>query len=198
MILGKLKEATREQHDALENVVDVMSRTFTIEDYRTLLLKFYRFYAAVEPLLPVDDLKAEGFDVEPRRKLPKLESDLEHIGVLEDAKNAPAWTDVPDLSTTAKAFGAIYVMEGATLGGQVITRHLKEHLGLTPEEGGAFFNSYGKEVGPMWKEFGTAITAFAERNAGSDDDTVEAARQTFDSFRKCFASDEAFIRTANS
>lgn len=198
MILAKLKEATRDQHDALENVVDVMSRTFTIEDYRTLLLKFYRFYAAVEPLLPVDDLKAEGFDVDARRKLPKLESDLEHIGVLEDAKNAAAWTDVPDLSTTAKAFGAIYVMEGATLGGQVITRHLKEHLELTPEAGGAFFNSYGKEVGPMWKEFGVAITAFAERHEGSDDETVEAARQTFDSFRKCFASDDVFIRTANS
>ncbi len=191
MILAKLKEATREQHDALENVVDVMNRTFTLEDYRTLLGKFYRFYSAVEPRMPADDLKTEGFDLGGRRKVPSLERDLEHLKALDDARNASAWTDVPELDSAAKAFGAAYVMEGATLGGQVITRQLHEHLGLTPEAGGAFFNSYGKEVGPMWKQFGAAVTAFSERNPESDDAIVEAARQTFDCFRRCFAADES-------
>jgi heme oxygenase len=92
---------------------------------------------------------------------------------------------VPTLDTAAKAFGSIYVMEGATLGGQIITRHVKEHLDLTPENGGAFFNSYGPMVGPMWKGFGTAITAFAEK-ADADDEIVDSAKETFDAFRESF------------
>lgn len=185
MILAKLKEATRDQHEALENVVDVMNRTFSLGDYKELLAKFYRFYAAIEPTLPVAALEAAGFDVNPRRKTPLLECDLEHLGFLSDAQNAPPFTDIPMLDTPAKAFGSIYVMEGATLGGQLITRQLKEQLGITPENGGAFFNSYGQNVGPMWKAFGASITAFAG-TADDDESIVNAARETFDSFRRCF------------
>jgi heme oxygenase len=74
---------------------------------------------------------------------------------------------------------------------------LKEHLGLTPENGGAFFNSYGKEVGPMWKAFGAAVTAFSEGSPESDDAIVESAKKTFDSFRQCFEADDAVIASTN-
>ncbi len=76
MILAKLKEATRDQHEALENVVDVMNKTFSIDDYKELITKFYRFYSAIEPKLPAAELNAAGFDIEPRRKTPLLERDL--------------------------------------------------------------------------------------------------------------------------
>ncbi len=186
MILKKLKEATKEQHEALESVVDVMNRMFTKEDYGNLLTKFYRFYTAMEAELPAAELKAEGFDIEERRKLPLLERDLTSLGLLEEARSAANVKPViPTLDTAAKAFGAVYVMEGATLGGQVITRHLRDHLGISVEEGGAFFNSYGHMVGPMWKAFGEAVTDFAEKN-NDDDAIVETAKQTFDCFRKSF------------
>jgi heme oxygenase len=164
-----------------------MNRTFTLDDYKGLLAKFHCFYSAIEPTLPVEDLKANGFDVEPRRKTPLLERDLSTLGI---NSNGSKWDRIPNLDTTAKAFGSIYVMEGATLGGQVITRQLKEHLGLTPESGGAFFYSYGPNVGPMWKEFGSIITAFAEKE-NDDDAIVDSAKATFDSFRLCFADEAA-------
>lgn len=186
MILTKLKEATREQHEALESVVDVMSRTFTLDDYRELLTKFYRFYSAIEPKLPVAELMRNGFDVQPRRKTPLLEVDLKALGIFETVQGLQKWSGVPEVGSVAEAFGGIYVMEGATLGGQVITRQLKSSLEITPENGGAFFNSYGREVGPMWKQFGSIITAYAERNPDADETIVNAARETFDSFRRCF------------
>ncbi len=186
MIMKKLKEATKEQHDALESVVDVMNRMFTKEDYGNLLTKFYRFYSAIEPAMPADELKAAGFDIDERRKLPLLERDLESLGLMEHGRAAAAAKpSIPSLDTAARAFGAVYVLEGATLGGQVITRHLREHLGLSIEEGGAFFNSYGPMVGPMWKNFSETITNFAEQN--NDDDTiVQTAKETFDAFRLSF------------
>lgn len=191
MILAKLKEATREQHDALETVVDVMNKTFTTDDYKGLLKKFYRYYSAIEPTLPAAHLLAEGFDIEQRRKKPLLEKDLEALGTLAEAQGLAQWTDVPNVRSVASAFGSIYVMEGATLGGQVITRQLKQNLGITPDSGGAFFNSYGANVGPMWKEFGAAVTAFAERQKDADDEIIQAAKDTFDSFRRCFEASAA-------
>ncbi|HMS43520.1 MAG TPA: biliverdin-producing heme oxygenase [Pyrinomonadaceae bacterium] len=184
MILAKLKEATREQHENLENTVDVMNQMFSLENYKTLLTKFYRFYSAIEPQVAANDLKSAGFDFVARRKTPLLETDLKNLEIFEDVKSL-RWNDLPALDSNAKAFGSLYVMEGATLGGQVIMRHLKQHLDITPENGGAFFNSYGAMVGPMWKEFCAITTEFAEKNA--DDETIiNAAKETFDSFTECF------------
>lgn len=188
MILAKLKEATRAQHENLENTVNVMDNLFSPDDYKVLLTKFYRFYAAIEPKVAENDLQSAGFDFAERRKLPLLEKDLKSLGIFENVRSSVSlWADLPALDSTAAAFGSIYVMEGATLGGQVIMRHLKQHLDISPENGGAFFNSYGTNVGPMWKSFGASVTAFAEKN--QDDETiVNAARETFDSFAKCFAA----------
>jgi heme oxygenase len=184
MILAKLKEATKTQHEELETVVDIMNQMFSRADYRTLLGKFYRFYSAVEPKLPVAELAEVGLNFEARRKTPLLEKDLKELGVLERVRGTAEFAGVPGLDTVSKAFGSLYVMEGATLGGQLITRHLKQHLDITPETGGAFFNSYGAEVGPMWKQFGGVLTAYAD-HAGEDDVIVQSARDTFDSFRRC-------------
>lgn len=185
--MSKLKEATRAQHENLENTVDVMGEVFSLENYKMLLTKFYRFYAALETKVAENDLTGAGFDFGPRRKTPLLEKDLEALGVLEKVKTqVPLWDGLPDVSSLSKAFGSIYVMEGATLGGQVITRHLKQDFGLTPENGAAFFSSYGTQVGSMWKSFKEILTAYAEKN-GDDAQIIEAARETFDSFSNCFA-----------
>ena len=187
MIMAKLKEATREQHENLENVVNVMDAMFTREDYERLLTKFYTFYSSIEPRVAANSLKDSGFDFDARAKTPSLERDLTNLGVFDDVKHlGGSWTDLPNLDTPAKAFGSCYVMEGATLGGQIIMRHLKQHLDLTPENGGSFFNSYGERVGPMWKEFCAIATEFAEKN-GDDETIVNSAKETFDSFARCFA-----------
>lgn len=185
MIMGKLKEATREQHENLENTVDVMNQMFSMENYKTLLSKFYRFYSSIEPELAKLDLKKYGYDLNDRLKTPKLEKDLESLGILDEAKKLPAWNNLPSLDSAEKAFGALYVIEGATLGGQVINRHLKQHLDLTPENGGLFFSGYGAKTGERWKEFIEITTNFAFQ-AKADETIVEAAKNTFDSFRDCF------------
>jgi heme oxygenase len=185
MILAKLKEATQEQHKDLENTVNVMDQMFSPEDYKKLLCKFYRFYSAIEPEIDKLDLAAAGYEFNERRKLPKLEADLKSLNVFEKAKALPRWGGLPALENNAQAFGSLYVMEGATLGGQIINRHLKEHLGVSPENGGAFFNGYGAQTGPLWKEFVRITTEFAGDGA-SDDVIVKNAQDTFDSLRDCF------------
>ena len=143
--MTKLKEATREQHEQLENTVDVMNRMFSRDDYKKLLEKFRKVYSAIEPKIAAADLGRFGMDFDKRRKSQLLDADLKSLDVNGNHETSE-WTDVPVIDSPAKAFGCLYVLEGATLGGQVITRHLKQHLDLSPEAGGSFFNSYGKEV----------------------------------------------------
>ena len=132
-----------------------------------------------------------GIDKDARLKTPSLEKDLKALGIWDEVKsNAASLDAIPSYDTAAKAFGAMYVMEGATLGGQIIKRHLKEHLGLSPDNGGAFFTSYGENVGPMWKSFGASITQFDEET-GESDEIVDSAKETFDAFAASFRSGEA-------
>lgn len=189
MILAKLKEATKEQHQNLEATVNVMDKMFSLDNYKNLLWKFYRFYNAIEPKLDKLVWSEVNYNFSNRLKLPKLERDLRELGVFDEVKGGSKWQNIPDLDSFAKAFGSLYVIEGATLGGQVIKRHLESHLGITPENGGEFFSGYGDMTGKMWKDFGSVITAFAE-NQSVDDTIITSAKNTFDSFRECFEESE--------
>lgn len=86
---------------------------------------------------------------------------------------------MPELVTIPQVLGCLYVIEGATLGGQIITRHLQANLGITPETGGAFFAGYGVENGVRWQAFGAMITAAAAQ-FGGEDEIVASANRTFE------------------
>nr|WP_262512340.1 biliverdin-producing heme oxygenase [Adhaeribacter arboris] len=72
----------------------------------------------------------------------------------------------------------MYVMEGSTLGGKVISKIVYETLGYTPENGIAFFNGYGTQTGPKWKAFQEALTRFALTPA-QEEAIVTTATRTF-------------------
>jgi heme oxygenase len=72
----------------------------------------------------------------------------------------------------------MYVLEGATLGGRVISRHLAAR-GIGPDTGGAFFAGYGNQTGEMWKSFSAAMGAYAEAHPESTGRMAEAADETF-------------------
>lgn len=196
MIMAKLKEATKDQHEGLEQTVDIMNQMFDIEKYKALLVKFYRFYSSIEPELAKLDLKKYGYDLDKRLKAPNLEKDLVFLGLLDEAKKHSAYNGLPSIDSPEKAFGSLYVLEGATLGGQVINRHLKQHLDLSPENGGSFFNGYGEKTGLMWKEFIEIANNFAIQ-ANNDEAIVESAKVTFDSFKDCYQEELNFGKSTN-
>ncbi|HMY74336.1 MAG TPA: biliverdin-producing heme oxygenase, partial [Blastocatellia bacterium] len=78
MILTRLKEATRDQHEELERVFDPTVRAFTPGDYRRLPARLYGFYEPLEARLgALPDWSAAGFDFSRRRKTPLLVRDLQ-------------------------------------------------------------------------------------------------------------------------
>jgi hypothetical protein len=93
------------------------------------------------------------------------------------------------VQTMAAAIGVQYVLEGSSLGGQILSRQLKNALGFTSHHGGCFFAGYGDETSARWKNF----CFWANRQLVDDvQQAEEAALHTFGCFVSCFAelSDE--------
>jgi heme oxygenase (biliverdin-IX-beta and delta-forming) len=73
--------------------------------------------------------------------------------------------------------GCLYLLEGSTLGSQIISRRLEEQLQLSERTGASFFNAYRGVTGARWMEFKKFVSASV--NPEDTDNVVEAARETF-------------------
>ena len=177
-IMKALKAATAETHERLEAGMRMDEHLATARDYRHLLTAFYGLYQPLETALePLAHQVLEDWPT--RRKVPRLEQDLDKLGLDEHAVSKLPQADVFPITKHEQAFGCLYVLEGATLGGQLITRRLGD---LAVPSG--FFSSYGSEVGPMWRRFGHQLGA---REDLDSTEVVEAANATFSLFDSWFA-----------
>ena len=174
MILSRLKSETRESHLRVERDLGLMTPELRLADYRALLSHLYAFHLRWEPQIGTL-LQDEAF-FGPRRKLSLIERDLDTLG--EPWPEAAAEPDLPKLRNGIDALGSLYVLEGATLGGQLIAQHVERTLDLRRGAGSAYFRSYGKKVAERWRAFQARLVAVSSPSA--DDAIVSAARATFD------------------
>ncbi|MGH9767540.1 MAG: biliverdin-producing heme oxygenase [Blastocatellia bacterium] len=178
MIMIRLRQKTLRQHLQLKQKLDLFHHLATIEDYRRLLETFLGFYGPVEAALEKHfNRRAGGFDFERRRKVPMLVSDLRALGV-KQLTSLPRCAALPALDAQAQGFGCMYALEIATLGGQIITRHLNRTLGVGPGSGCTFFNSYGDQAVMMWHDFGQQIKKYAVTSE-IEEAMAKAAIETF-------------------
>jgi len=161
MTMIRLRQKTLRYHLQLKQRLDLFHHLATLDDYRRLLEKFLGFYGPVESALETHfNRRAGGFDFERRRKVPMLVSDLRALGVRQ-LTALPRCAALPTLDSLPQAFGCLYAIEIATLGGQIVARHLNRALGVGPGSGCSFFNSYGEQAVTMWHDFGQQIKKYA-------------------------------------
>lgn len=90
-----------------------------------------------------------------------------------------------DLQSTAQAMGMMYVLEGATLGGEHIQARLTRHDWLDTQHGVAFFNSYQEQRMARWGEFLTVLQQYYERNPDVCDEIMQGAELAFECIHDC-------------
>lgn len=183
MLLLRLKQETRRHHERIESLNGLPT---TLPDHVRQLEAFHGFVApweeAVARRLPATDPVRRG-----REKTGWLEADLRHFDYDEAMlASLPRCPLLPPTGTRAEILGAAYVLEGSTLGGQFISRHLEQRLGLRDGQGYRFFRSYGPEVGAMWEAFRVELSAASAPD--TDDIIVGAAQATFDCLHAWFSS----------
>lgn len=186
----RLRHETRAEHDAIESTLGLMQPALSQAEYQRCITNFYGYYRPVELQLAAC-LQGSAWHgvLSGRRKGGLLQHDLQCLGVI-DPDAMPVCAALPALITPAAAFGCLYVLEGATLGGQIISGHVASRFGYSEQHGAAFFNGYGQETGAMWRTFGNLLTEFAA-SSNRDDEIVAAAVSTFQTLRLWCAREEA-------
>ena len=188
MILTRLKHETQAAHQAIEARVDLLNRLGSVADYRQLLERFWGFYAPIEEAVAAGPEWASfGVDIQQRMKAPALARDLQSLGLSPVAVDAlPLCRTLPAMASFPHRLGCLYVLEGATLGGQIIAREVHGRLGLTAEQGCSFFASYGEHVGAMWRAFRVLLLQAAADELAAEA-LVRGANETFEAFDRWLA-----------
>jgi heme oxygenase len=176
-----LKRSTRSLHVDVEQSLDIPHRTRNLAAYRKLLERFYGFHRPLEDALArVSGYEHIGLQFAARRKLPLLRDDLLALGASPAALDTlPVCDDLPAFDDLPAAMGCLYVLEGSTLGGQMITRLVARNLGLEAGTGASYFASYGDRVATMWSGFCESLERLASSSTEQRESMVQAAQATF-------------------
>ncbi len=178
MLAEKLKEQTLAYHQQLEKkLVSKIKAIQTEADYVKLLMLFYGYFGGLEDVINnfIGPDKLQDYNA--RRKTQAIANDLAMLGAKPPAKATGAY--LPVIANTAQAFGALYVIEGSTLGGNMISKMIAGKLGIT--HGLSFFTGYGANSMQMWGGFKDVINKLPD----SDNELIiEAANQTFLKFKE--------------
>lgn len=154
MISVFLKEQTKQQHDDTEAKLQsqkIFDKSYTLDDYKTLLIHNYKLISRYEPQIHNQLQNYPELKLELRSKIDALKTDLDHLNIKTDNE-----VSIHNLENEAEAFGALYVMEGSTLGGNVIAKQLKRNPEFENVEFN-YFGVYGENTGPYWQEFKAII-----------------------------------------
>lgn len=150
MLDESLKERTREEHAALERTFLRIIRGINSKDqYADLLAKLYGYYHILESALHPYLLHSEIADYSSRRKSGQLLADLDQLS--EKRVDLQLCSHIPGVNSYYSALGALYVLEGSTLGGKIIAGMISARL--NSEHGLGFFRSYGDATPEMWTRF---------------------------------------------
>jgi heme oxygenase len=184
MITERLKAETAANHQATEGVSfgsQIMNGTLTLEQYATLIEKNYILHAVIEESLVRSGLIPEELELTQRLKTKSLAADLFLLG-----KSLPALPSSKiTYSTVEEALGAMYVVEGATLGGAYILKALQRNPAISVLGEFYYYGVYGELIGTHWKNFQAALLEYVSTNE-QENNAIESAKQTFDFFAEIF------------
>jgi heme oxygenase len=178
MLSTDLKRNTENIHRQAEKVmVGWLKRIRSLEEYVEFLNWLYAYYGPLEDSIKTQ-LTSDNFpDIERRCRAGALLQDMEATGIYLPAPEI--CRDLPVIDNYGKALGALYVLEGSTLGGRVIAGMMLRQL--RSEKFLSYFNSYGNETAGMWQSFKDLLeipTTLAWK-----EDILLSARETFLTFK---------------
>jgi heme oxygenase len=181
-VLQVVRAATAVSHAAVEESLALTDAALDRSRMGAVLSRMYGFWVAgragLDAWASAEPDAASALDWERRRRRTALiAEDLASLGLSPQDVAALPVPALPPVLGTGTALGRLYVLEGSTLGGVFIDRHL-----ATLADGGDWpritsFWPYGDDTGVMWRDFRAAVTAHVAVHGG--DDVLAGAVRTF-------------------
>jgi len=179
-LMQRLRQQTADIHAATEDLPlmrALLAPHALVVDYRRYLEALHEAYLATEPALYAAASPALLQSLGVRPKLPALQRDLAALGA-DPAAARPRPLHAA-AGGEAAALGGLYVLEGATLGGRMIARRLRQRWGQRPELPFAFLEFAGERPGSEWRRFGGALEVWAVAHPWVDEAIIDGAIAVF-------------------
>lgn len=167
--LATLRARTRAAHQALESTPPVrrlMAPDVSCADVDRFLQQSYRYIAGLERTCGAALAAASLY----RPRATVLAADLTRR---KHTLPSPITVDL-DTSDPAALAGVLYTMEGSALGGIVIHRHLRQQLGEEHASHYHYFQHFGHDAGPHWRQVVHALDTHLTTPAALDRATTAA------------------------
>jgi len=172
----QLKLETKAVHvDAERLIIKKLRMINSIDEYIKFLKLYFGFFNPLEILVKKYISVKVLNDVSKRGNTTRIINDIEILAGDKIMLLAPS---LPYVTNTLQAFGVMYVMEGSTLGGLIISKMLREKGIEIINNGLTFFEGYGEDTLEMWHRF----TECLDDNFKKDDQInqiVLSAKGTF-------------------
>jgi heme oxygenase (biliverdin-IX-beta and delta-forming) len=185
-IAERIKTITAYSHQTLEkSIVSLIRELETAQDYIDLLSLFYSYFGGVEGLMAEYNLVNDLPDYYERRKAVIISEDILALGGKIPQICEPPY--LPRITGRFQALGALYVLEGSTLGGVHIVKMIRNKLPQT-ENAFSFFSAYGNQTLTMWHKFKYKL----DRCTEIENDIaliLSGAEDTFNKFEKWIKTD---------
>jgi len=179
VLANQLKHDTLFHHQQLEKlVVGKIKNMNSLAGYHDLLNHFYSFFAGLEDLISEKTVQPYLEDYLARRKSQNLVTDIIGCGG-EISEKAPKMA-LPVINNAVQAMGALYVIEGSTLGGQIISKMIFRQLNFVNHDCLSYFIGYGSQTETMWMRFKQSINEIGEADAP---ELIRTANETFIKFK---------------
>ena len=178
MFSDELKEGTLQVHRRLEKkLIQQIKEIRNIEDYVQLLERMYGYYQPLQQRI-ASNLTNE----QPRgRYAENIIDDIRNLDPLHELE-FEICDNLPELNSPAASMGALYVTEGSTLGGQIITGMISKQLKVSPEIGFSFFNAYGEQTRLNWEKFKEELNMLSQPEEKIE--ILSSATATFEKFNE--------------
>jgi heme oxygenase len=179
-ILTALREATGQTHKAVEKLTPFFRAGFNRTSYLRWLDLMNGFYRVVDCTVDSSSFITEcSWHYAARREL--IAQDIACLA--NRAPEDPADTTgilgpLQTIRTSGEVAGMLYVVEGSSLGGQVLLGVLSKSAGVTASAGASFFAPNGDNPLPRWAEYVQLLKNLSSI-PGNEPDVVHGARTTF-------------------
>jgi len=175
----KLKTKTHTLHQAVEQLhhfSQLLSNQLTHNDYARLVALLFRFYHHIETQINMHEWSELHPNLKKSNKSKLLNQDANNLNA--DPFRPSAVLLNVNLESQEQCIGSMYVIEGAALGGKIISKHLSS---LTWMETGFmhFYNASAKQPANTWRNFKLALNETAAMPWINDEQIIEGARKTF-------------------
>lgn len=171
----RLKDVTRDVHDVLDKSIMAGNIFAGREQFARFLRMQYRFHRDIEALYGNTALCALLPNLQERRRLERIASDLSDLGT---PLPAPAEGALREQASLAEALGWLYVAEGSNLGGTILYKFASERLGLGQSFGASHLAAHPDGAARHWREFTTALDS-VQLTPEQDDEMLLAALAAF-------------------